>query len=354
MKNILKGLASLVLTLVLIAFVLLHAAEVSVSAYHALALSASSVVPALFPLCVLAMFLQESNAAQRWKFLQPVTRLFRIDSSCISACILGCLCGYPVGAAVISSLYKEQRISADSAERALAFCNNASPAFLVAVAGSTLFGSVQVGLLLLIVHLISACLTGVILGWGKSGKLQESKTKKNAPLPAAFTKAVQRASLTMVQITGFIVLFSVILCLLEPLLRLLPGNGVLRAIAGGFLELTNGLHTVSSLDLPLNLRFILASAMLGWSGLCVHMQVLSFVLPLGLSPAVYLKGKVLQCALSSLLAAPMSLFLPKAIPAALYMAKTDGRNLLLLWSLGFTALFFYLLFYNQHSIINEK
>lgn len=104
MKRRRGGLFSLAVTLALVLFLLTNAAESSQTALSALQLAAAVVVPSLFPFCVLSFFLVLSGMAAKWGsfFRRPMERIFRVDGGCAPAWILGVLCGYPIGAAVLS------------------------------------------------------------------------------------------------------------------------------------------------------------------------------------------------------------------------------------------------------------
>ncbi|MBQ1281996.1 MAG: hypothetical protein IIY16_07105 [Oscillospiraceae bacterium] len=348
MKQTLRAVLSFSAVILGVLYLLTHAAEAAKSACDAMALSASRVIPALFPLCVAAMFLCERGTAASWRFLSPLMRLFRLEAAAAPACILGWLCGFPVGAALLSDLFSSGQIDKASAERALAFCTCASPAFTVQIAGMML-GSAGTGFLLWGVHLLSAFLTAILTAQGAPCSKTRRIPHEKKPLPAAFTAAVQRASMAMLHVCGFIVLFSVVIRLLEPLMR---GNQALRAAAGAILELTNGLQALSACTLSPRGAFMLSAAALGWSGLCVHAQVLSFALPCGLSPYPYLRGKALHSALSLLAAIPVSRLLSQDAVQTAFAVHAPA--LPLLHAGGLLLLFFYLLFEVLRSIMKKK
>ena len=126
----------------------------------------------------------------------------------------------------------------------------------------------------------------------------------------------------------------------------------LRAAAGAILELTNGLQALSACTLSPRGAFMLSAAALGWSGLCVHAQVLSFALPRGLSPYPYLRGKALHSALSLLAALPVSRLLSQEAVQTAFAVHAPA--LPLLHAGGLLLLFFYLLFEVLRSIMKKK
>ena len=83
----------------------------------------------------------------------------------------------------------------------------------------------------------------------------------------------------------------------------------------GALELSTGVTTLMG-DGSLSGRLVAAAFMLGWAGISVHCQVLSFLGGSGLSAGTYLAGKLLHGGLSALFtAALVRLFPLRASPA---------------------------------------
>ncbi len=135
------------------------------SARAGLGLCAQMIVPSLLPFFILSSLLQQlglPGILGRW--LSPVTqRLFGIGGAGASALLLGVTGGYPLGADAVARLRRSGALTREQAERALAFCNNSGPAFLVGAAGVGVFHSAGYGLLLYGVHVLSAILVGMLL-----------------------------------------------------------------------------------------------------------------------------------------------------------------------------------------------
>lgn len=311
---------SLPITLCLTGFLLLHAAETQAAALHALQLAATTLIPALFPFCVLSNFLLCSGTATYWGHAIRIlpTKLFGLEETAGLPWLLGTLCGFPIGAIVTANLYTSGVIHRDSAERILPLSTNVSPSFAVAIAGGVVLHDLQIGFLLWVIQVLSALLTGLFLRpivpfSGTSTNVYSEPQSTSA----SFVEAVQTAARTMCHLAGFLVLFSVLLCLVTPLFSMLQIPAACAALCAGILELTNGVTMLASVPLNLSVRFLLTSVLLGFSGFCVHAQVLSFAGPLGLSIRPYLCGKVLHALLAGLLSIPALFLLPDTIfPAA--------------------------------------
>lgn len=281
------------------------------AARDSLALCGQVVLPALFPFFVLSNLAVGLGLGQ-WlgRRLEPVmSPLFHVGGAGGAALALGLIGGYPVGASTVRSLLEQGLCSLEEAQRLLLFCNNAGPAFLLSVAGVSVFGHMEVGLLLLAVHWLSALLTGLLLRGDQT--VSRLSTPADASPPSAaglLTRAVGSALSSSLQVSAYVVLFGVLLGLCQSAaagwITLAPA---LSALLSGLLELTNGISALPGISSPA-LRLSLCGFLLGWGGLSVHCQTAALLEGSGLRLAPYLAAKALQGLLSAgllALAAPL-------------------------------------------------
>ena len=251
-----------------------------------------SVIPSLFPFLVLSILLTGILSGSRIGFLRPLGRLCGIPEGAESLLAVGLLGGYPVGAQSIAQLHREGHLSRKDARRMLGFCNNAGPAFLFGIIAPQ-FSDTSAVWKLWLIHILSALFVGVILPGCPTGRIQAGSTA-----PITVSGAVSQAIRVMAQICGWVVLFRVLIAFLGKwLLWLLPAE--LQVVILGLLELTNGCCCLSEICSE-ELRFIAASVMVSFGGLCVWMQTGSVTGDLGLGS--FLPGKLIQTAVSALLA----------------------------------------------------
>ena len=283
------------------------------------------IIPSLFPFFVLSSLVVDLGLAScLGSAMGPLMRpLFRVNGSCSAAVVLGFIGGYPVGARTALQLYQQGLCSKAEAERLLAFCNNSGPAFIFGVVGAGVFGDGRVGLLLYLTHTLASILVGILFrfhGGGCAGApSQNQKPIGTITVPAAFTGAVTRSFQSTLNICAFVVFFSVVLQMLTAwgaLSALADALGVLglspewaHRLVAGLLELSSGVSSLSG-GTGLAGRASMAAFMLGWAGLSVHCQVLSFLLDSGLSVRTYLAGKLCH----ALLAAALTWLCAQVIP----------------------------------------
>lgn len=250
-----------------------------------------TVVPSLFPFFLLSILLTDSLTGISFPLLRPLTRVCGVPDGTESLLLSGFLGGYPVGAQCVCAAYRSGHLSARDAERMLAFCNNAGPAFLFGMISSVFPGQAYIWALW-VIHILSALLTAWSLP-GKPAKIRTLSPKKSITISLALQASIR----VMATVCGWVILFRVIIAFLRRwFLWLLPVE--MQVLVTGLLELSNGcceLHTVTGI----NLRFLICSVFLAFGGVCVTMQTVSVTS--GLSLRYYFSGKVMQALFSLIL-----------------------------------------------------
>ncbi len=227
----------------------------------------------------------------------------------------------PVGAKAAISLYEKGQCTKAEAERLLAFCNNSGPAFILGAAGVSILGSTRAGWLLYLTHAAASVTVGILFRFykGKDGsmRLQPPTPQRPPSLSDAFTRSVKSSFASVFYISSFVIFFTAAV-------RLLYTSGALPAAANGLsillepfgltkeaaqnlltglIEITSGLFSLQGgAAVKLAGKMAMAAFMLGWAGLSVHCQVLSFIGQSGLSPRTYIAGKLLHGCISAVYA----------------------------------------------------
>lgn len=263
----------------LMALLLLRSQVAAEAVRQGLTLCAQSLLPALFPFFV----------AVSWAVNCGLFHTLRSIGIPTPAAVffLGALGGYPLGARTVGEAYGGGLLTKTEAERLLACCNNAGPAFILVVMGQNVFRSTAAGLALWGIHLAAALIIALLFC-----RRQTARTASPPPTAspaAAFIAAVGSAAETMVRLCAFVVFFTVVMALLSSFLGSIP------PLLAGFLELTVGVTALT----PHRMGFTLAAGMLGWGGVSVHCQAAAVLSDTDLSLRYYLLGKALQGILSA-------------------------------------------------------
>ena len=335
--------ALLTAALLISAFALIAApGEAMEGAKEGLQLCFNVIVPSLFPFFVLSSLVVDLGLAARLgkvmeRFMRP---LFRVGGPCASALVLGFVGGYPVGARTAINLYRTGQCSRTEAERLLAFCNNSGPAFILGVVGAGVFASGRIGLLLYLAHMAASLCVGLLFRFYKHREMPHPRHRaggtqfQTSRFSAAFTNSVSGSLSSILNICAFVVFFTVVI-------RLLSLSGLLGLTAGtvdrllaplglapgraeqliiGLLEVSSGVASLTGTG-ALAGRVSMAAFMLGWAGLSVHCQVLSFIGDSGLSPATYLTGKAVHGGLAALFVTVLTRLFPLSEPVSAYLSQ---------------------------------
>lgn len=260
----------------------------------------NTLIPSLFPFFLLSILLTGALCGQDIPFLNPLVRLCRIPKGTQSLLAIGLVGGYPVGAQNVALAYRAGQLSACQAARMITFCNNAGPAFIFGILGS-MFSFRAAPWLLWLIHIAAALLVGMVLP-GEENCTAAAPIQRRIPITDALAQAVR----TMGLVCGWVVLMRMILAFWERwFLWMLPLP--VQITISGILELANGCVRLCEIGYE-GLRFILASAFLSLGGICVWLQTASVTE--GISMKLYFPGKLLQCAISTLLSCLMQFLIP--------------------------------------------
>lgn len=330
---------SLAVLLMLLALILFPSQSVQ-AARDGVELCLNVILPSLFPFFVLSTLAVELGLiGTLGRLTEPLMApLFRVNGSCAGAFLLGIVGGYPVGARTAIALYESGQCSRAEAERLMSFCNNSGPAFILGVVGAGIFSSSAAGLWLYGAHVAASVLVGLIFRFYGNGavtaprEVSNSHTSRSAP--AIFIEAVKNAFSSTLGICAFVIFFTVVIRLLfltgiithlAALLVLPLGHLGLRqdmaeSLLSGAIEMTSGVWSLRDMAASLGSRLCMAAFILGWAGLSVHCQVLSFIGSSGLSTRTYFFGKLLHGILSAALIFLLSKILGWSSPVSAILA----------------------------------
>lgn len=92
-----------------------------------------NMIPSLFPFMVLSGFLIRCGLSVKiGQWLQPILgSLFLLPPQMLYAIFMGFLCGFPMGAKMVSDMLEKKQISEKEGEYLLAFCNNIGPLYML-------------------------------------------------------------------------------------------------------------------------------------------------------------------------------------------------------------------------------
>lgn len=322
-----ENLLSIIFILFTISLVIFSRSNLS-AAKTGLSLWANSVVPSLFPFFIATELLSYTSVISvLGSYLNCLMRpLFNVPGEGSFPFIMGIISGYPTGAKIVSKFKNDGICTPIEAERLLAFTNNSGPLFIIGTVGISLFGNVEIGILLLVTHILACITVGFLFRFWKyneSKKSQSSHTFTTSNSSSASISSLGKilgasitsATRTVVIIGGFVVLFSVIisivnssgildiLCkIINPILKILNISPEFSSgLISGIIELTNGVSLIASVSIKsISINILLSAFILGFGGISVVLQVFSIVSEADISIKPYILGKLLQAIFATL------------------------------------------------------
>lgn len=321
----------LIIMLILAIFMMINPRETVQASAMGFELWYRILVPALLPFFIVADLLVSLHfVGLLGSLLEPVMRpLFRLPGCSALVVVMGYTSGFPVGAVLSRRLYEEGLLGPQETERLVAFTNNSSPLFIIGAIGVGMFDSAAAGYLLAVSHYAANLLVGFY--WGHTTGTSLNKTavtprialkkmwremsEDTAGLGSLLGNAVRVSINNLLAIAGFIILFSVltrmftvwgILDILVVLAQQLLGwlgfsYQVLLGMGMGLFEVTLGSKTIAAAADALPVKLMAVTLILAFSGFSIIAQVMSIVAGLPVRLSFYLKSRVMQMGLASLI-----------------------------------------------------
>jgi sporulation integral membrane protein YlbJ len=309
-------------------------------ARYGLELWATVLVPSLLPFFIITEVLLNLGVVNMLGvLLEPIMRpLFNLPGSASFVVAMGFTSGFPMGAVLTRRLCEEKECTIAEGERLLAFTNNSSPLFIMAAVAVGMFQNVYIGVILAISHYLANILLGIILGIASprqpqiyyfnkhllinSLKALLQAQQKRKPWAKLLSEAIRSGINTICLIGGFVIIYAIVIRILKitSLLNLLiyPGNVLLQflgftpnlasALATGFWEMTLGLKETALSFATVREKAVIASILLGWSGLSIQSQVTSVLAGSGINPRLYYQGRILQSFMAGLITHFLTLY----------------------------------------------
>lgn len=357
------------------------------------------VFPALLPFFIASEILMGFGVVHfLGVLLEPFMRpVFRVPGTGAFVMAMGLASGYPIGAKLTARLREQKLITRSEGERLVSFTNTADPLFMFGAVAVGFFGDVSLGVTLAIAHYAASLLTGIALRFhdprGESSPPIETsreffliraakamhlaRMKDGRSLGTLLGDAVMNSLNTILLVGGFIIIFSVIIQVLSVMnvttifnqliafflvLFGLPAD-LAPAVFSGFFEIDLGAKAASELKdtLPMIHVISIVSAIIAWSGMCVHAQVASILSSTDIRYTPYLFARFLHGFLAGVITLviwnPVHRYLVRsdtAIPA--FLQQIPENTLTNIWSrlefIGIKVLLFLLVLIAVAMLIN--
>lgn len=311
-----KNILALVIIVLMVA-IILSPGEYIAFVFGGLIIYAKNVLPALFPFIFFTKMLTCLNIAPDISraFARPTHALFGAPPITSYIMTMGALCGYPIGAKLTNTFYEQGYLTTQDINHILPITNNAGPIFVIGTAGTLLLGNKWYGYVILLCHLIASFILGLIY------RQKSSTSTSLALVPQKSEQDILSSSMTdsvlsILCVGGYIAIVCVVIKFVDKL-GILGGicqlgsyigipKSLSRGLIVGVLEMTCGITSLSSGALGAVYTIPIATFIVSFGGLCIHLQSMSYLSKCGVKYSRFLLVKLAQALLASIIAIPFA------------------------------------------------
>ncbi|MBQ7408457.1 MAG: hypothetical protein IJW13_04205 [Clostridia bacterium] len=292
------------LILVILAALVINPSKYISTCYNGLCIWAINVVPSLLPFFFITTLLNELKIANKIAGnLHHISKfLYRSDGTGAYVQLMSIISGYPVGAKMISELYKQGAISKKQSTKLSVFCSTSGPSFIIGSVGSIMFSSVKIGVVIFVCHILSAIINGVI--FRKYGDNQPIRPllQKNGKSENVLYDCALSSVLSCLTVGAFIAVFFVFSQILSDVKLIYPLEQLFTylfkdqkkaaAFTAGLIECTNGCNMLAKTQGILAVP--LCCALISFGGVSVIFQSIAFLKSARANVKIFLFSKLLQ------------------------------------------------------------
>ena len=306
MIKIFKSNKFIVLTLFIMCIILLFNPLVYANTcLNAISVWAVKVLPLLFPFFILTKLIVNLSTPKENFMDKFFNKVYHTPAGSFSTFILSVLSGYPMGAKLICEQYENRHINSKQAEKMLSFCSVSGPMFMLGTVGLAMLNSYKIGLIILFSNILASLLNGLIYRGRKNNELKKDcQIKLNKK---SLSDIVYDSLISILMVGSFIVLSFLLIEILNNLkiftfvsdiicgvFKIKQHQDVVLAIMSGLIEITRGISDLAVCSVSLKIKGLIASSLIGFGGLSILLQSMSFLNKLNLSTKTMLKQKFTQ------------------------------------------------------------
>lgn len=319
------------IVIILIFGIIIFPNESIQSAKEGLSIWTTVLIPSLLPFVIGANLIVDLKIVDIIGFIiNPVTRLiFNVSGKSALVFVISTVSGYPVGAKLASELRTNSQISKSEAQRLVSFCSTSGPLFIIGAVATGMFQNSDLGYLMISCHYLGAISVGLFFRNYGNEKIPKSPHSLRSNIQnvintrysngqgffVLFGNAVFNGVNTLLMVGGFVIVFSVVFKILSlfnivslisyiiyiPLSLFGVTKELCFAFISGLFEMTIGCNKVAAVvSTPEVLRAVLASFLIGFSGLSILAQCCNFLAKTDIDIKLYIFSKLLHGTLAGL------------------------------------------------------
>ncbi len=309
----------IILILIVCIIFILNPKIYSNSCLNAISVWALKVLPVLFPFFILTRIIVSLSEFKVSKLDKIFNNTYHVPKFGFKIFLLSIISGYPMGAKLICTLNEQSLIKNKEAEKMMSFCSISGPMFIIGTVGVNIFLSYKAGLIILIANVIAALINGLI--YRKEKYIEEKLIYTGNKQENVLSNSVYDATISILMVCAYIILSFLIIDILINIKIIdyfsnficnifnCPQNfDTIKSSIIGFVEITRGIIELNNANISLSIKTIIASGLIGFGGISIIMQSLSFLNKLKIRVKTIFKQKLTQGLLSVIIAIPLALF----------------------------------------------
>lgn len=316
-SNILKKI-TIGLLLVVCVILIINPKIYAASCLNAISVWAVKVLPALFPFFIFSKIIVGLIEPKQTKLDKLFAKIYHTPATSSSVYMLSILSGYPMGAKLICNMFERGVYTREDAKKMLAFCSVSGPMFMIGTVGVAIFGSFKAGVVILVSNLVASLINGLVFRGKKTDFAAPQLETKQQESSSILADSVYDALISILLVGSFMVLAFLIVDILKNtqifafvanlLCKPFGFNvDIVQAIMAGLVEITRGIIDLNLVNCALQIKVILASGLIGFGGICIMLQSITFLKKLNIKFGFVLLEKLVQGVLATIVAIPLSL-----------------------------------------------
>ena len=272
---------------------------------------ATIVLPSLFFFFIISKIILQFEASMKiTRGLDVIfSKMYNVSNASGHVFLMSAISGYPLGAKLTYELYNKEIITKEESHRLISFCSTSGPMFIIGSVGTTLFENYKLGIIILICHLLSALVNGLIYrNYKKQTNIIEQKNNINLSLKKeTINDIMYNTIISVLMVGGFITICFTLLEILNTFNLFF--NPFLETIIKGVVEVTNGCVNLSQQGFSLKLNCIILTGIITFGGISTHLQSYIFLSKIGIKYKFFLLTKITQTLIAIIISLLFSIFL---------------------------------------------
>ena len=316
-----KGLSITCFLVLLLTLLIIFPSSALAAAKEGINLWLFIVVPSLLPFFIINDMLSSLKVPENIStlFSPLVRKVFKTSGYGAYVFIMSIFAGYPSGAKIVANLLEENKISKSEGEKILTFSSTSGPLFIIGAVGSGMLNNPTLGYILFISHILGAIINGVFSRPFFKESFIDVSTKKSlkfhTPSEDIILKGIKSSLVTCGYIGGYIIFFCVILQLIKNInllnyisifllnIKVIPPDAVHSIVLflESLIEVSYGSKIISLSAVSIEIKLMLLSFLIAFSGFAVIGQVSGILSSFKLNIKKYITFKITHGIFSSII-----------------------------------------------------